>query len=233
MKNIGLIGGMSWESTALYYQIINREVVRRRGGLRSAPMRIASLDFEEVASRQRRGAWDEMTEILSEAARGLVAGGADCVLIGTNTMHLIAPAVRAAVDAPLIHIAEVTADAIAAAGLDRVVLLGTRFTMEEPFYREVLAARGIDCVVPDEVGRAEVHRVIFDELCQGTVSEASRRALQAIIAPLLEQGAQGVILGCTELPLILGQDDCPVPVFDTTRLHALAAVDYALGGTAH
>jgi aspartate racemase len=230
MKTIGLIGGMSWESTALYYQTINREVQRRRGGLHSAPLHLISLDFADIAARQRAGDWRGMEAILCDMARRLEAGGADCVLIGTNTMHKIAPAVQAAVGIPLLHIAEVTARAIGQAGLSRVALLGTRFTMEEPFYRDILAAHGIECLIPDEDGRAEVHHVIFNELCLGRVEPRSRRSLQEVCAVMRARGAEGVILGCTELPMILGGDDVSLPLFDTTRLHALAAVDFALGG---
>lgn len=232
LRAIGLIGGMSWESTALYYRTINREVARRLGGLRSAPMYIASLDFEEIAGRQRVDDWEGMAAILADAGRDLVGCGADCLLIGTNTMHRVAPQVQAAVEVPLLHIAEVTADAIAAAGLARVGLLGTRFTMEQPFYRELLAARGIGSLVPPADDRAEVHRIIFDELCQGGIRDDSRHRLQAVIATLLRRGAQGIVLGCTELPLILQAEHCPVPLFDTTELHALAAVEFALEGVA-
>jgi aspartate racemase len=228
MKTIGLIGGMSWESTTMYYQVINREVARRLGGLHSAKCNLISLDFEDIASRQRAGDWDGMARTLSGAAQRLEAGGADCVLIGTNTMHLVAPAVQRAIGVPLLHIAEVTADAVVAQGMRKVGLLGTRFTMEQPFYKERLAARGIDCVVPDEAGRTEVHHIIFDELCMGQLNPASRQALQLICADLAEQGAEGIILGCTELPLILSADDMALPLFDTTTLHALAAVDFAL-----
>ena len=228
MKTIGLIGGMSWESTALYYQTINREVQRRLGGLHSAPFHLISLDFEDIAARQRVQDWDGMSRILTEAAQRLEQGGADCVLIGTNTMHRLAPEVQSAIGVPLLHIAEVTAQAILGQGLGKVGLLGTRFTMEQPFYIERLAERGIECVVPDERARAEVHRIIFEELCKGRIDAASRRALQEICAGLAGQGAQGIVLGCTELPLILGRDDVPLPTFDTTALHALAAVDFAL-----
>lgn len=232
MKTIGLIGGMSWESTTLYYQVINREVARQRGGLHSAPLHLVSLDFADIAARQRAGDWRGMEAILVDMARRLEASGADCLLIGTNTMHKLAPQVQAAIDIPLIHIAEVTARAIVASGLQRVALLGTRFTMEEPFYRDTLARFGIECVVPDEAGRREVHRVIFDELCQGHVSPASRRALQDLCGDLAAQGAQGIVLGCTELPLILRPQDLALPTFDTTRLHALAAVDFAMARAA-
>ncbi len=228
MKKIGLIGGMSWESTLLYYQVINREVSQRLGGLHSAPMHIASLDFQDIAARQKVQDWPGMAAILTEAARQLVAAGAKCLLIGTNTMHRVAPEVQAACPVPLLHIADVTAAAVRGAGLKRVGLLGTRFTMEQPFYVEHMASHGIDCLTPDEADRQQVHDIIFEELCRGQIREESRRILQGIVGRLVERGAQGVVLGCTELPLILSAKDCAVPLFDTTTLHALAAVDYAL-----
>ncbi len=228
MKTIGLIGGMSWESTALYYQIINREVGRRLGGLHSAPLHLVSLDFEDIASRQRAADWSGMSGILVDAARKLEGGGADCVLIGTNTMHKLAPEVSAAIGVPLLHIADTTAQAVRAAGLDKIGLLGTRFTMEQPFYRTHLAGHGVDCVVPSDAERDEVHRIIFEELCKGSFHDSSRRALQEICTGLAERGAQGIVLGCTELCLIIGENDLTMPCFDTTSLHALAAVEFAL-----
>ncbi len=228
MKTIGLIGGMSWESTALYYQIINREVGRRLGGLHSARVNLVSLDFEDLAHRQRSDDWSGMAGILCDAARRLSQSGAQCLLIGTNTMHQVAPEVQAATDLPLLHIADITADAILAQGLRKVGLMGTRFTMERRFYLERLARHGVECVVPDEAQRQEIHRIIFGELFLGQVREASRRWLSACIDSLRDQGAEGVVLGCTELPLILRPEDSGLPVFDTTALHALAAVDFAL-----
>ena len=201
MKKIGLIGGMSWESTALYYQHINREVARRQGGLHSAPLHLVSLNFQEIADLQNQGDWARMTEILQTAARQLAHSGAEAVLICTNTMHRVAPQVQAATDLPLLHIADATADAVLAAGLSQVGLLGTRFTMEQAFMRDHLAARGIQCLVPDEPGRAEVHRIIFEELCRGQVMDASRQKLIAQVQQLAARGAQGVILGCTELTM--------------------------------
>lgn len=228
MKKIGLIGGMSWESTALYYQHINREVARRQGGLHSAPLHLISLDFQEIADLQKQGDWDRMTDILQTAARQLTDSGAEALLICTNTMHRIAPQVQSATAVPLLHIADATADAVLAAGLHQVGLLGTRFTMEQAFMRERLAARGITCLVPDELGRAEVHRVIFEELCRGVVLDSSRQSLIALVQQLAAQGAQGVILGCTELTMILQPGDGGLPSFDTTALHAMAAVDFCL-----
>lgn len=191
-------------------------------------MHLISLNFEEIASRQRSADWDGMTRILVNAARQLEYGGADCVLIGTNTMHKVAPAVEAAIGVPLLHIADTTADAIRAAKLETVGLLGTRFTMEEPFYRTRLAGHGVECLTPQPAERDEVHRIIFEELCKGSVTPASRDALREICAGLADRGAQGIVLGCTELSLILGRTDIALPLFDTTALHAVAAVDFAL-----
>lgn len=228
LKTIGLIGGMSWESTALYYEIINREVAAQRGGLRSAPMQIASLDFHEIAERQKAGDWAGMTQILGDAAAGLQASGAGCILIGTNTMHKIAPEVQARVQVPLLHIADITAKAIRVAGLTKVGLTGTRFTMEEAFYTARLAEHGIECVIPSSDERDEIHRIIFSELCQGVISPESKERFLDCLASLALRGAEGVILGCTELPLLVNQTDTAMPLFDTTRLHALAAVEFAL-----
>ena len=228
MKTIGLIGGMSWESTTLYYQLINREVARRLGGLSSARLNLVSLDFQDIAQRQRAGDWAGMSAILRKAARHLQDTGAQCLLIGTNTMHKLAPEVQADTDIPLIHIADVTADAILAQGLDTVGLMGTRFTMEEAFYVQRLRERGVRCVLPDEAQRTEIHRIIFEELCQGEISERSREWFSGCIADLKTRGAQGVVLGCTELPLIVRPEDSCLPTFDTTALHAMAAVDFAL-----
>ena len=219
---------MSWESTALYYEIINREVASQRGGLRSAPMNIASLDFHEIAERQKAGDWVGMAQILGDAALQLQNAGAACVLIGTNTMHKIAPEVQARIDVPLLHIADITAQAILAAGLTKVGLTGTRFTMEEAFYKERLAEHGVECVIPKQEERDEIHRIIFSELCQGLINADSKQRFLACMASLEQRGAQGVILGCTELPLLVNQCDTSLPLFDTTRLHAMAAVNFAL-----
>lgn len=231
MRTIGLIGGMSWQSTALYYQIINREIGARLGGLRSAALHCASLDFEEVVVRQRRQDWDGLAAMLSRTARGLVAAGAEGILIGTNTMHRVAPAVEAAAGVPLLHIVDATAAAVRRAGQSVVGLLGTQYTMEQPFYVERMARHGIRCLVPDEAERREVHRVIFEELCQGRFEPRSFSAVRAIVERLTARGAQGIVLGCTELPLLLQAEDCRVPVYDSTQLHALAAVDFALEGS--
>jgi aspartate racemase len=232
MKTIGLIGGMSWESTALYYRIINRAVAERLGGLHSARLLLLSVDFEDVVQGQRAGDWDGLGEQLADCARRLQRGGADCVLIGTNTMHRVADAVAAAVPLPLLHIVDATADAIERAGRRRVALLGTRYTMEQPFYVERLARRGIECIVPEADDRDTVHRVIFDELCRGVVAPRSRELLREVVARQVARGAEGVVLGCTELPLALGAGDVDTALFDTTELHALAAVDFALAPAA-
>lgn len=228
MKTIGIVGGMSWESTTLYYQLINREVRRRCGALHSAPLLLHSLDFEPIVAAQRSGAWDTLAETLAHSARGLEAAGAELLVIATNTMHRVADEVQAALAIPLLHIVDATAAALQARGCRRLALLGTRYTMEQPFWTDRLARAGVCCLVPDEADRALVHRVIFDELCRGEVHEASRRQLQRIVRSLAARGATGVALGCTELSLILAPADVALPLFDTTRLHALAAVDGAL-----
>ncbi len=224
MRTIGLLGGMSWESTAEYYRLANETVRDRLGGLHSAQLLLHSVDFAEIAALQSDGRWDEAGQLLGQAAKGLEAAGAELVLICTNTMHLVADQVQAAISVPLLHIADTTADAVRAAGLGTVGLLGTRFTMEQPFYRERLAGHGLEVLVPGDEDRAEVHRVIFDELCQGVVREGSREAYRAAIRRLVDAGAQGVVLGCTEIELLVGPADSPVPVFPTTRLHVEAAL---------
>ncbi|RQO53713.1 aspartate/glutamate racemase [Paucibacter sp. KBW04] len=228
MKTIGLIGGMSWESTLLYYQTLNREVSRRLGGLHSARILMHSLDFEEVVRGQKAGDWVSLTRLLRRAAQGLAGAGADCLLICTNTMHKIADEVAAEGLPPLLHIADVTGQAILGRGLRRVALLGTRYTMEQSFYMDRLARMGVECIVPPQAQRDEVHRIIFEELCLGDFREESRQTLQNIVADTALRGAEGVILGCTELPLILRATDLSLPLFDTTELHAMAAADFAL-----
>jgi aspartate racemase len=229
MKRIGLIGGMSWESSAEYYRLLNELVRARLGGLHSAECLLFSVDFAEIEVMQVEGRWDDAADRLSEAARVLETGGADFVVLCTNTMHKVADAVEAAVDVPLLHLADTTAAAVRAAGLTQVGLLGTAFTMEQDFYRGRLASHGLDVLVPGPDDRALVHRVIYDELCLGVVSEESRAGYQAVIGRLVGRGAQGVVLGCTEIELLIGQQHVDVPVFPTTRLHAEAAVDLALG----
>lgn len=230
MRTLGLIGGMSWESTVPYYRHINERVREKLGGLHSAKLVLHSVDFAEVEEMQRRGDWEAGGALLAAAARGLRAAGAEAIVICTNTMHLVAPAIEAATGIPLLHIADATAQRIRAAGLDRIALLGTRFTMERPFYRERLEAAGIAVAVPDAQQRELVHRIIYDELCLGRIVGESRTACREIIAGLVADGAQGVILGCTEIGLLVGESDADVPLFDTTRIHAEAAADWALAG---
>ena len=229
MRTIGLLGGMSWESSALYYRLVNEAVRDRLGGFHSARVVLASVDFAEVESMQARGDWGSAGSLLAHEARMLQAAGADCVVLCTNTMHKVAEAIETAVDIPLLHLADVTADAVRDAGVARVALLGTRFTMEQPFYGDRLRAHGLEVLVPTAADRRLVHDVIYDELVMGVVREESRAAYIDVVGRLVEHGARGVILGCTEIELLLGPADVDVPVFATTRLHALAAVDFALG----
>ncbi|MCK7593775.1 aspartate/glutamate racemase family protein [Pseudomarimonas salicorniae] len=230
MRALGLIGGMSWESTQHYYRLINEAARARLGGLHSAPLLLESVDFAPVAAMQKAGDWDAAARLLADCARRLEGAGAEALVLCTNTMHRLAPEIEAAVGLPLLHIVDATAAAIRAAGLDRVALLGTAFTMEQPFYRERMESRhGIGVLTPDEAGRAEVHRVIYEELCLGEIREASRRRFREIIRQLAAEGAQGLILGCTEIGLLISPEDSPIPVFDSTALHALQAVDWALG----
>lgn len=230
MRTIGLIGGMSWESTLTYYTLINSGIRDRIGdGLASAKLLLHSVNFAEIVAMQKADRWDLAAEALGSAARGLARAGADCVLICTNTMHLVADAVEAAAGVPLIHIVDATGAALKARGAKRPLLLATRYTMEQPFYADRLTAKsGLAAIVPDEADRATVHAAIFDELCQGVVNPASRAAFQAIIARHAARGADSVILGCTEIGLLLGPQDSPLPVFDSTPIHAAAAVDFAL-----
>jgi aspartate racemase len=228
MKTLGLIGGMSWESTVPYYRLINQTVAERLGGLHSARLLLYSVDFAEIERLQHAGDWDAAGRVLADAARALRAGGAELLVICTNTMHNVAEAVEAASGLPLLHIADATAGAIRAAGLTRVGLLGTRFTMEQAFYRERLEGHDLAVLLPDAAQRDLVHRVIYDELCRGRVEPASREAYRAIIASLVERGAQAVILGCTEIGLLVQAGDADVPLFDTAALHARAAALAAL-----
>lgn len=219
---------MSWESTAEYYRLANVLVAERLGGLHSARLLLASVDFAGIEELQRAGDWAGAGAELAEVARSLQAGGAELLVLCTNTMHLVADAVTAAVDLPLLHIGDVTADAVRAAGLRRVGLLGTAFTMEQPFLRERLGSHGLDVLVPGADDRALVHRVIYDELCRGVVREESRAAYREVMARLVADGAEGIVLGCTEIELLVGDGDADVPLFPTTRLHVAAAVDRAL-----
>ncbi len=228
MKRIGLLGGMSWESSALYYQLINEGVRDRAGGFHSAPILMSSVDFAVIEEMQTRGAWDEAGALLAREAAALESAGAECLVLCTNTMHKVADVITAAISVPLLHVVDVTAEAVRATGLTTVALLGTRFTMEEPFYADRMTAHEITVVVPSVEQRRVVNDVIYGELVHGVIRDESRAAYQMIIGDLVERGAQGVILGCTEIELLIGPDDCPVPSFPTTQLHAHAAVDFAL-----
>lgn len=229
MKTLGLIGGMSWESTVPYYQLINRGIAARLGGLHSASLILRSVDFHAIEILQNAGKWDEAGRLLADMAADLEAAGADCLVICTNTMHKVAPIIEEEISIPLLHIADATGQAIRNAGLQEVALLGTQFTMEEDFYRGRLEKRfGLKVRVPAEADRRMVHSVIYDELCQGTQSESSRAEYLRVIGELVAEGAEGVILGCTEIGLLVEPGSCSVPRFDTTELHAAAAVDFAL-----
>ena len=219
---------MSWESSAEYYRMANELVRDRLGGLHSARLVLLSVDFADVEALQVAGRWEEAGALLADAASRVEAAGADLLVLCTNTMHKVADQVAAAVDIPLVHLADATADAVRRAGHDVVGLLGTAFTMEQAFYRDRLAAHGLTVLVPGDADRATVHRVIYDELCLGVVSEQSRAAYVAVIERLAAAGAQGVILGCTEIELLIGPQDSPVPVFPTTWVHVQAAVDLAM-----
>lgn len=229
MKTIGLIGGMSWESTIPYYRQINERIKEKLGGLHSAKIALYSVDFHEIERLQHAGDWPAAGRLLADAARSLQAAGADYLVLCTNTMHKVAPAIEAAVDIPLLHIADPTAEAIRAAGIATVGLLGTRFTMEQAFYKDRLVETfGLTVLTPDEADRQVVHRIIYEELCLGQIREASRQEYRRIIAALVEQGAEAVILGCTEISLLVGPADASVELFDTTALHALRAADAAI-----
>ena len=231
MKTIGMLGGMSWESTVPYYRLINQRVQERLGGLHSARILLYSVDFHEVEQLQHAGEWDRAGALLANAARRLQGAGADFLVICTNTMHKVAPTVEAATALPLLHIADPTARAIVSKGFRRVGLLGTRFTMEEDFYRARLQREhGLEVLVPEAGDRLEVHRVIYDELCQGLIDETSRARYRGVSERLVARGAEAIILGCTEISLLVGSADSRVPLFDTTTLHARAAADHALDG---
>lgn len=228
MRKIGLLGGMSWESSALYYEILNEAVRERLGGYHSARVVMSSVDFAEVEAMQAAGEWDAAGALLAAEAAALEAAGAECLVLCTNTMHKVADAIEAATEVPLVHIVDVTAAAVLAAGLSRVALLGTRFTMEQAFVRDRLATHGVEALVPPAEDRELVHEVIYGELVHGVVREASRAAYVDVVGRLVADGAEGVVLGCTEIELLLRPEDVDVPVFATTRLHALAALDVAL-----
>jgi aspartate racemase len=229
MKTIGLIGGMSWESSIEYYRLINEQVRNRMGGNHSAKSVMVSVDFAEIEELQHQGRWAEAADLLVTAARNLELAGADFVVLCTNTMHKVAEEIQNAIHIPFLHIADATAQPILSSGLRNVGLLGTRFTMEESFYKERLKEKfGLNVLIPGEGDREFVHHVIYNELVKGVIKETSRGEFLKIISKLVENGAQGVILGCTEIGLLVKSADCSVPVFDTTQLHAKAAVDYAL-----
>ena len=228
MQTIGVIGGMSWESSALYYRLINELVRDRLGGLHSAKILMASVDFAEISELQRSGDWDLAGVLLSAEATRLEAAGADFIVLCTNTMHKVAPAIESATTIPMLHLADVAADAIIDRGISRVGLLGTAFTMEQDYYKDRLASHGIEVLIPGPDQRATVHRVIYEELVLGIVLESSRAEYRGIMADLAARGAEGIILGCTEIELLVGETDTPLPTFPTTRLHAEAAVRRAL-----
>lgn len=228
MKTIGLIGGMSWESTVTYYQMINEGIKDSLGGLHSAKVLLYSVDFFEIEALMSRGAWDDAAELLGDVAHRLEAAGADMILICTNTLHKVAPQVQSRIRVPLVHIAEAAAEELLSKGITRVGLLGTKYTMTQEFYREKLTERGIDVLIPEGEEIDLVNRVIFDELCLGVVKEDSKAAYLKVIANLQARGAQGILLGCTELGLIVSQVDVSLPLFDTTVIHAKKAVELAL-----
>jgi aspartate racemase len=229
MKTIGLLGGMSWESSIEYYRILNETMRARLGGLHSAKCLLYSVDFAEVEPLQHQGRWDEAAELMIQAAQRLEHGGADLIVICTNTMHKLADEVQSHVGIPILHIADATAQAVKAKGFTTVGLLGTKFTMEEDFYRGRLCRKhGLRVLLPDSDERDMVHRVIFDELCMGTIRDSSRARYLEVCQRLADAGAQGIILGCTEIGLLIRQQDTTIPLFDTTQVHAEKAVDWAL-----
>ena len=227
-RTLGIIGGMSWESTESYYRLINEGVKAKLGNLHSADLLLHSVDFAAIEALQAKGAWDEMGAILANSGKRLQAAGAQGLLIATNTMHKVVDDVQAATNLPIIHIADVTAAAIKQQGLTKVALLGTQFTMTQDFYKQRLIDAGLQVLIPETDARAEVHRIIYEELCQGQLLASSRQYYQQVIQDLANKGAEGVILGCTEIGLLIQQADSSIPVFDTTAIHAAAAVDFLL-----
>ena len=229
MKTIGLIGGMSWESTESYYRAINEGIKNKLGGLHSAKLVLVSVDFAEIEALQHQGKWEETGNILGKAAQDLESAGADFILICTNTMHLVAPQVQAAVSIPLLHIADGTAEEIKNANISKIALLGTAFTMEEDFYKgRLINEYGLEVITPSKEDRQTIHQIIYDELCLGKIKDASRNEYLRIIDKLAEQGAQGVILGCTEIALLVKPEHTKIKLFDTTSIHAQKAVERAL-----
>ena len=228
-RTVGIIGGMSWESTQSYYRLINEGIKAKLGNLHSAELLIHSVDFAPIGELQAQGKWEELGDVMVNSGERLQAAGAQGLLIATNTMHKVAEQVQAATNLPLIHIADATADAIKQQGLTKIALLGTQFTMTEDFYNQRLIDASLQVLIPDTDARAEVHRIIYDELCQGQLLASSRQYYTQVINELAAQGAEGVILGCTEIGLLISQADSPIPVFDTTAIHAAAAVQFLLG----
>lgn len=230
MKTIGLIGGMSWESTVGYYRIINQEVSRRRGGLHSAKILMYSVDFGEIEGLMREGKWEEIAGHVATIAKNLERGGADVILLCTNTVHKVASWIESAIAIPFIHIADATGEKISRKGMKKVGLLGTRYTMEEDFYKKRLAEKfGLSVIIPPNEKRGMVNDVIFNELCHGVINQSSQDQFRGVIRELIARGTEGIILGCTEIPMLIKDEDSAVPLFDTTKIHALRAVDYALG----
>ena len=227
-RTLGIIGGMSWESTESYYRLINEGIKAKLGNLHSADLLIHSVDFAPIEALQAKGAWDEMGAILANSGKRLQADGSKGLLIATNTMHKVIDDVQASTNLPIIHIADVTAAAIKQQGFTKVALLGTQFTMTQDFYKQRLIDAGLQVLIPENDARAEVHRIIYEELCQGQLLASSRQYYQQVIQDLANKGAEGVILGCTEIGLLIKQADSPIPVFDTTAIHAAAAVDFLL-----
>jgi len=229
MKTIGLLGGMSWESSLEYYRTINRLVKKRLGGLHSAKCLMYSVDFQEIETLQQKGLWDEAGRLLGQAARNLQEGGADFLLICTNTMHKVASAVQQQIHIPLLHIADPTAKSVLSRGIRKIGLLGTRFTMQEDFYKgKLVLDHGLEVLIPSDADMDMIHQVIFEELCLGKIKDVSKEKYTAVIKRLEADGAEGVILGCTEIGLLVKDQDSPIPLFDTTVIHAEAAVDFAL-----
>lgn len=229
MKTIGMIGGMSWESTVSYYQALNEGIKAELGGLHSAKICLYSVDFSEIENLQHQGKWDETAVILSKAAQSVEAGGADCLLICTNTMHKVAPQIEEQITIPILHIADATAEQLLSDGVTKVGLLGTRFTMEQDFYKRRLVDKfGVEVLVPNEDDRDVIHTVIYSELCQGVVSAESRERYLEVVDRLSSQGAQAVILGCTEIALLINQQHTDIPLYDTTKIHADYAVKWAI-----
>ena len=228
-RTLGIIGGMSWESTQSYYRLINEGIKAKLGNLHSADLLIHSVDFAPIGELQAQSKWEELGDVMVNSGERLQAAGAQGLLIATNTMHKVAEQVKAATNLPLIHIADATADAIKQQGLTKIALLGTQFTMTEDFYKQRLIDASLQVLIPDIDARAEVHRIIYDELCQGQLLDSSRQYYTQVINELAAQGAEGVILGCTEIGLLISQADSPIPVFDTTAIHAAAAVQFLLG----